>query len=553
MNIQEIRAQYPQYDNLSDNQLADALHSKFYSDMDKNVFYNRIGIPKEPDYNSTVTGGRKVLQGATVGLGNKIQAGIAALTARPFVKDRSISELYREARDELRAEDKAFSKANPKTALALELIGGLSTGAAGATKLAPKLVRAGKLGKAALLSGTGAIAGGVGGFGYSEGETAKEQLADTLTGAGVGAVLNPALAGTGNLLLKPALKSLEKAKKLTPYQKSVEKLKQFGIKLTTGQQTGSETAKTIETTLSGSVVGGKLRKTMNEGREQLQRKFMSMAGFKDNDIAEGLVTKEALDNAYDNLSRKYTKALGGKTVSFGDDFAKSIDSIGEQQGRLLVEKRQVKKLVKTIKKNFVGKEITGQEYQALRSELSELSRTGNDRLSKVYGKLKKAFDEEFAKSVGEKGSKLKAGLDDSFAQLKQLDRLYTRLGGSEMANGIVPLASLNREAKKSAGSREWKELTNAASQVFPTKTPNSGTATRALNYLIAGGGGAAVFEPTMLAATLGAGGGLYGLNQALARGVGSGVRNKKDRLIQSLIGTTPETIGIASSGLYPGQ
>lgn len=42
--IAEVRAQYPQYSDMSDQQLSDALHSKFYSDIPKQDFESRIGI-----------------------------------------------------------------------------------------------------------------------------------------------------------------------------------------------------------------------------------------------------------------------------------------------------------------------------------------------------------------------------------------------------------------------------------------------------------------------------------------------------------------------------
>ncbi len=44
MNIQQIRAQFPQYSDLSDKQLADALHAKFYSDIPIGDYYKRIGF-----------------------------------------------------------------------------------------------------------------------------------------------------------------------------------------------------------------------------------------------------------------------------------------------------------------------------------------------------------------------------------------------------------------------------------------------------------------------------------------------------------------------------
>lgn len=42
--IADIRAKYPQYDRLSDRELADKLHAKFYAQMDKADFYGRVGL-----------------------------------------------------------------------------------------------------------------------------------------------------------------------------------------------------------------------------------------------------------------------------------------------------------------------------------------------------------------------------------------------------------------------------------------------------------------------------------------------------------------------------
>ena len=43
-SIQEIRSKYPQYNEMSDEDLARALHGKFYSDMDFGEFSERIGL-----------------------------------------------------------------------------------------------------------------------------------------------------------------------------------------------------------------------------------------------------------------------------------------------------------------------------------------------------------------------------------------------------------------------------------------------------------------------------------------------------------------------------
>jgi len=47
VNISEIRKTYPQYNDLSDIQLADKFHSKYYSDIPKDTFYSKMGIQKK--------------------------------------------------------------------------------------------------------------------------------------------------------------------------------------------------------------------------------------------------------------------------------------------------------------------------------------------------------------------------------------------------------------------------------------------------------------------------------------------------------------------------
>jgi hypothetical protein len=45
--IAKIRQQYPQYNDLSDTQLADSFHSKFYADIPKDQFYSQLGIKEK--------------------------------------------------------------------------------------------------------------------------------------------------------------------------------------------------------------------------------------------------------------------------------------------------------------------------------------------------------------------------------------------------------------------------------------------------------------------------------------------------------------------------
>lgn len=44
ISINEVRAKYPDYNDMSDQQLADKLHAKYYSDMPKSDFYSKVGL-----------------------------------------------------------------------------------------------------------------------------------------------------------------------------------------------------------------------------------------------------------------------------------------------------------------------------------------------------------------------------------------------------------------------------------------------------------------------------------------------------------------------------
>lgn len=162
---------------------------------------------------SAVAGAR---QGATLGfsdeIGGGIQAGLdkllggvsdvdAELAAQGFEGSLlpDASSVYKQARDENRAIDKAAEAANPGAYFAGELGGGLVSGGGLAkagilkstnlAKNAPmiqKMIASGKL---------GAKAGAAAGLGASESEDATGMAVDTAIGAGLGGVLGSGIEG----------------------------------------------------------------------------------------------------------------------------------------------------------------------------------------------------------------------------------------------------------------------------------------------------------------------------------------------------------------------
>jgi hypothetical protein len=83
MKISEIRQQYPQYKELSDRELADALHSKFYPDMELGDFYERVGLTKKglgaavgKGIESLISSGRTAIGALTGSPEEAAQAGL---------------------------------------------------------------------------------------------------------------------------------------------------------------------------------------------------------------------------------------------------------------------------------------------------------------------------------------------------------------------------------------------------------------------------------------------------------------------------------------------
>jgi hypothetical protein len=83
MKISEIRQQYPQYKELSDRELADALHDKFYPDMELGDFYERVGLTKKgigaavgKGLESLISSGRTAIGALTGSPEEAAQAGL---------------------------------------------------------------------------------------------------------------------------------------------------------------------------------------------------------------------------------------------------------------------------------------------------------------------------------------------------------------------------------------------------------------------------------------------------------------------------------------------
>ena len=158
---------------------------------------------------------RGLAQGATFGLADE---------ATGALESAFTDKTYEQARDESRKAYHEAELANPKTYLAGDIGGGVTTA------FIPGLgfLNAGKGAALAEVAGKGALQGALGGFGRSEGDAGTQAL-DTLTGAALGGATGAIASKAGDLLSGAADKTQDVADRFTVRslggtKKQIEKL-----------------------------------------------------------------------------------------------------------------------------------------------------------------------------------------------------------------------------------------------------------------------------------------------------------------------------------------
>ena len=509
-------------------------------------------------------------QGLTFGFADEI-AGLGGATANQVAKlfgkgtDDSFLDAYKGIRDSARENRDAFRTRNPKTALTAEILGGVATGGVGAARTG--VLQGGN--RIRNLARAGALEGGIYGLGASDADSVGGLATDTATGALVGSVAGAAIPAVGqriakklrttgqNLQRTPTQEkintTIQAGRQKTPeeinriardtratsdrYVDDVKLLRDNDVTLTTGQRTGSTSVKAFETSVDKTFAGGAVDKTFSKQREQFQSKLMEMAGFPKAIAQTGRITDDAIDAGGENLSKKYTEALKGKTVNFGDDFVDDLGRIEYKHNQLLTpqQKREVRTLIDDFLDEAVSSPITGQRYQALRSFVGRRARQfrqSRPELSDLFYDFQRALDDAFVRSTGSSNK----ALNMQYSHYLQIKNLWRRQGGTKVAQGEIPLASLNTMAKKNPSTDEWRRFINAASAVLGDATANSGTASRAANLMAAGTG----FAPTFV------------VNQALARGVGGSVPEMMGQSLMSAGRSVNQAGNVAGVTAAPG-
>jgi len=419
---------------------------------------------KPPSTYDRIAGGASAFgQGFTLGGMDELTGGLVAGINKMRGDPRSLPKLYREARDASRGLNDEFSEENPKTALALNLAGGVA-GPARAIGRGAKTW--GDLGTA------GAKAGALAGYGGSESESLSGQALDT----GVGSLMG---AGLGVAIPYGAQQATNAARAAGRGIKGV--LASPGATATATQQTGPTLGQQAGAAYGalpqnlplaggerGRLVGraGDLGMNLTYGDRTGNAAIRQMeAGLKSNPLLSAPFN-EARDANTAVLNQRFAKALGlGDDVKelppamFGkinNTLGESFKSFGKKINKVNIPS-ELSDRVQLIKKTdpFLEfsddlTELTGGEVMSLRSGLNKtLSKAwtdGDENKGKYIAKVINDID-------GIIDAVIKPGDRALFRDTQKKWRLFTAI---QRGKAVSDLGNVNPTSMDTALNKSYK-------------------------------------------------------------------------------------------------
>ena len=500
--------------------------------------YDEAGQTQAPEINNVAEGIRTVAKGATFGFADEIEAKIRTgqslkdqMTTSMSYKDayKALKQLpiagrtdeqkaqaqqltailkgekqqkadvqegkYKAVRDDLRASNDEFARQNPKTAMALEMAGGIATPVAGLNAL--------KGASLATKIAGGALQGG--GFGALYGAGNAKEMEDVgreaLTQGVIGGVTGGVFSGIGNLI----------APKL---QKGAKTLMNKNIKLTPGQALGGGIDQLEQRV--GSVMPGinKARgRAISQWNKSIIDDVISPLGGKVSGLGDDLTSnvklgQKALSNAYDdilpNISMKSDPILQ-------KSFKKAInDEVLGTEARKKLGKEMTK-----IQGFLKGNNVSGQSIKDIQTHLgrriqSYSGATNADDMA-IRNALENSLDSimDTVKRQNPNFADKLTQVNKAYAKFIRIETAASKLNG---ATKFTPkqfqtaVRQTDRSARKRAVAAGDALMQDVGEQgaILGADVPDSGTAGNlianlALPLLGAGGAAAGVVSPWMLA------------------------------------------------------
>lgn len=506
MNISDVRKKFPQYEDLNDQQLADALHQKFYSDMPRDKFMATIGIAVEkPSFWDSIKQaakpeiGDEVLAVAAglgkgagrIGLGAQHYAGkgisaVGDLTGQSGAISRSGQWLIDDAaqgRKNLEAQIAPFRKESPVATGAGEIggeilatlpVGGLLAKAGGAllpsavksTPAAQKVLSAirssgtklgtpaatttaGKLADLGIRSAGGAITGGVT-AGLVDPEQAK-------MGALIGGAfpLTTVAAGAVGRGVGRALRSNPPSDEVVSL---ALRAKELGIDVPADRLVNSRPLNAAAASLNYVPFSGRAA-TEDRIQSQLNRALSRTFGQDSDNVTLALRTaKRELGRKFDDVLRGGTPVRADNQLldELADIEVRAFNSL--ETGPFNVIKKQLNQILEKVK---AGDVIDSDAAYNIKRTLDDIS-AGKTTQSSYARELRDSLIDALNRSIGPDEAQAFAKTRQQYGAMRTLEKIARN--GADGDVSIGRLANLTN-----IRNPEIQELADIAAQFLKTR------------------------------------------------------------------------------------
>lgn len=314
-------------------------------------------------------------------------------------------------------------------------------------------------------------------------------------------------------------------------QAGVEAAERLGYKVTAGQQTGSKALQIMEQQAAKNPIGATSARKFNEGNiSALNRAALRAMGETGDSV-----TEDAFAAARDRLGAAFESLSANKTIPITPTFEARINLLKKSNAAAGPFKNvEIESLADNALELAKSGQMTGEAYQAIRSQLTDRSRqaaqAGQSKLKDAIGKVRSALDDA-AESVltAEEKAAWKVARKQ-YAAMKTLEKRGAIKAGN-VDPAIVRNAMQSGDRSAFARGNMSGELADIAriGNAFRA-LPDSGTASNLWAQLLMTGGAGLVGGDVLAASIL--------APAAISKGLFSDAGRRY--LTKGLIDVTPE-------------
>jgi hypothetical protein len=462
--LQDIRQQYPQYSDMSDQDLASAMHKKFYSDMPQTEFQAKIGmkpvvtgeVPVKNSFGGNVLGG---LEKATLG-------------------DKQLTAKIEEKLGVIKPEQ--AQKIDTAVKMRNKQLGDLGIGGTIGEGLytAPAALVGGPLVGGMLAGGLGAAINPVQGNNFW-----NDKSTDVLIGTALGGATSKAIDLVGGIL-GPTLEKGQKA------------LLESGVNLPLGSLTGPIYRRAEEAMrrlpILGSFIRGAYGRAEGAMRTAMGDQALEPIGQK---ATAGLDGRELINDIYQKASAAYDKLLPQLQLTLTQDLSQKIGQIRQTVSRTLPE--QYAKFQGTLKE-YLGDVFARASRGTISGREMNKAMTDLRLVGERYGRSQSPAEQDFGHAIGKVRDVIDDALEaqnpqhgDMIHNVRQTWSMYKTLMNASVrrarsdgrfTSGDV-LQEIKSYAKKTGalqrfatkGDRLLQEYAQYADKYLPGQMPDSGT------------------------------------------------------------------------------